>query len=167
MGKFCPKCGEKMKLSRIPIIIMILEAIIILVLLILFLVTLDWLNEINSDSSSLVKSESSNTAQALVNYVNTNPYYNECPWCPNYGYVTGAKPKTWSVGSDTAYYTYPLTNEELLIYLSELEENLFEKNPFSTGEFIAYSREFNGEEQSIGIQISQENKEITIFAKDE
>ena len=143
------------------------EYIIILVLLILFLVTLDWLNEINSDSSSLVKSESSNAAQTLVDDINTNPYYNECPWCPNYGYVTGAKPKTWNVGSNTAYYTYTLTNEELSTYLSELEENLFEKNPFSTGDLIVYSRDFNGEKQNISIQISQENKEVTIFAKDE
>ena len=102
-----------------------------------------------------MKSESSNAAQALVNYVNTNPYYNECPWCPNYGYGTGAKPKTWNVGSNTAYYTYTLTNEELSTYLSELEENLFEKNPFSTGDPMVYSREFNRENQNISIQISQ------------
>ena len=164
MSKLCPKCGENIKLSRIPIIIMIIEAIIIVFLIIMLIASIILANEI-IDEHQLNSSE--NAAQTFVDDINTNPYYNECPWCPNYGYITGAKPKTWNVGGNTAYYTYTLTNEELSTYLSELEENLFEKNPFSTGDLIVYSRDFNGEKQNISIQISQENKEVTIFAKDE
>lgn len=161
MKKICSKCGEPIKTSRIPIVIIIVESIIIVALIVLLVASIDLANEIIADSNGTT------AAEDLVKDINSTPYYNECSWCPNYGYITGAIPTKWEAGYKAAFYVYSLKNEELARYISELEGAFFEKNPFSDGELMFYSRDFNDESQTIAITVSRERNQVTIMAEDE
>jgi hypothetical protein len=106
------------------------------------------------------------STQQLVNDMGESPYYAENSWCPNYGYVTGAKNKYREAGT-FVYYKYDLNVEEFEAYIAEIKANNFELNQVSNTEQMCFNREYNGKTQFIGVLISYDDAEITIFAAEE
>lgn len=162
----CKQCGTKVPISKPLLITVIIESILLVLLLGVIYILGYTIAVDESSNTGGTDSMYEKAANDLVNDINAAAYYNECDWCPNYGYITGAKPRSWNPGSNAAMYTYDLVNEELKKYTDELEKNFFEKNAFSSGVHTVYSRKKGDEEQTISILISQEDKTVTIFAQD-
>ena len=158
----CKNCGAKVSNPKSLIVVAIVEGVLLLVITtLLVLVCFAYPAD---DSMSKSSDQYKEASQKLTTDMNSTAYYNECTWCPNYGYVTGATLTSWDIGGDEAKYTYALVNEQMAAYMEELDKNFFEKNEFSTGSFTVYSRVFGETEQNIVLSIDQEDKEITIYA---
>lgn len=160
----CKICGNKTPISKPLLISVIIEGIIILFLL--FVIFLLGLLDITQNQSVLPEEKS--VAEELTDSVNLTPYYSNCSWCPNYGYITGARPTHWQLNTDNPIYEYPLDQEQLNKYINNWEENLFEKNPFSTGNMYLYSRKgANGKKQSIVLSPDLKNNTICVYMTEE
>ena len=155
------ECKRKAKKPLISVIIIATAVVIILLVSILvFAMNLkkEQIDEISVNSAVVT--------HQLVNDTGSSPYYAENSWCPNYGYVTGAKNKYREEGT-FVYYKYDLNVEEFESYIAEIKANNFELNQVSDTEQMCFNREYNGKTQFIGVLISYDDGEITIFATEE
>lgn len=157
----CKNCGSRVPISRPLLISVIAEGIVILFLL--FVVFALGMVLATNDSADSNSKKNESVANQITNSVNSSPYYQNCNWCPNYGYVTGAKPTNWQLNTDNPLYEYPLEQEQLAKYTKELEKNLFEKNPYSGENMYVYSKQIENKTCSIVLSIDNKGKTILIY----
>lgn len=158
----CKVCGSKVPTSK-PLLIFAIAEGILIILLIAFLIFGINSEQKENDSSPAPKSKS--VAEQLTDSVNSTPYYNNCNWCPNYGFITGAKPTKWDVTDNNPVYEYPFDQNQMNKYIETLEGYSFVKNPFSNGDMLIYSRNYLGKTQSI--VLSPDEKNIYIYMTEE
>lgn len=158
----CKNCGSKVPTSKPLLIFAIVEGILI-ILLIAFLIFGINSEQKENDSSTVPKSKS--VAEQLTDSVNSTPYYKNCNWCPNYGFITGAKPTKWDATDNNPVYEYPFDQNQMNKYIETLEGYSFVKNPFSNGDMLIYSRNYLGKTQSIVVSPDENN--IYIYMTEE
>ena len=115
----CKNCGSKVPTSKPLLIFAIVEGILI-ILLIAFLIFGINSEQKENDSSTVPKSKS--VAEQLTDSVNSTPYYKNCNWCPNYGFITGAKPTKWDATDNNPVYEYPFDQNQMNKYIETLEK---------------------------------------------
>lgn len=161
----CKNCGNKMPISKPLLICAIIEGIVIIFLLIIIFVL--GLNIAQREGNLPTDEKSQSAAAQITDSVNSTPYYQNCKWCPNYGYITGAKPTNWELNDDNPIYEYSFEQNQMDKYIKELEKTSFEKNPFSNGDMTIYSRSFLNKTQSIVLSPDEKNGTIFIYMTEE
>lgn len=116
--------------------------------------------------------ETTNTAyigDITLSATNLN-YYEEMPWCPNYGTVTGTNAiriSNTGEGNEKQYaYVYSILDGEtnsLVKYYEALKAEGFQLNPYSTAEFSSFYKD----NYSVSIGINTETFLVVVLVTEE